>query len=728
MIFRKIGPITVSTTDMNSPFEGFPEVIGLYPDSRASSPASVSKEASSGAFGGDSGFVIQFPKVLGKSLSETLSANFLALYSALESSGSKSVSVTELKNKFIAIPIPDFGSESLSPAMGDFVPYVYHNGYKIDQKRIAVIRSFAAKKAVVLIDRADNSSNQSDYYSIKDGDAISYVIDSAAIGSGDKGTGDSVSLTWIPSAGEWHGVVTPAYRWPGFDSLSSSDYSIVATDSSGSSQEIDASSYSLQMSDFRSPSSNDVSTSSGSASYSSNEHVAESNDQDVVSKQSPYFGMIAKSQQFSSQYHVHITLKGIAYRSGLSLSLISRRTRASSSSLIDGFSDIYVFGFGDGTEFSVFYQGKKLIPGIDYSIKYAGGKVSGITFIADYSSLSVNSSGVEIVPRLNRLRRFDIATKTSSFGVDEYLMRQKIYKNSIDLTKAFVEVFSNGLLSTSATIAATAVSGLTDGAYNEIIIDDYNTPDKLDGGLSDSVYLTKASPAETTNIDNLLDGKTGIYKGTSSAFIGSDIMAMCDDSVSGSVSDSFAPTRDIVAYDISYDSYVQPILQEGEVYISGSASTGYSIQGKDVSSNISAIATSMSSVMNGVASSMATKLAVWAETGITIKNNIKKIADYTASSVVFSPGASSIAISNGTFMALYLEMATSDPFDMIVSKQSDSSVLSTEYGISPAVESDKKYFIHIPFYYFGSPQLASEKDAISISIIGNSVVKMKELR
>jgi hypothetical protein len=708
MMIKKYGPIAISQASISD----MPTLIQLYQSTASSASDNVTMSVSNGIFGGDAyGYLLQFPNYQ-SSMQSQLTDNFLSLYTSLIKSNNKAISSSDLFSQFYVLKIPDYGSQSRSPAMFDFVPYVYYNGIKISQNHIGMLRSYVDKSAYILIDRAYNRNANAQYEAkIDDADSsasFTYVTDHKNQRS--QSTSDysapRFELSYDSTSKAFIGSISTDYSWPGFDSLSTSDYDVIAVDSIGGYERVlNASSYSLTLID----------------SSSANEFISQtaigSNDANLVSKQSTYFKLLKTSDTKSdpAKSVVYASLTGIS--SSYKIFLCPRSKQLESSSLIEKFSDISVFKFHMMSDFVIYYKGKKLIPGIDYSASInSTGIVASVAFnsTTNASGCALSSQYCEVLPRMNRMRYFDIATQKTSFNVNGYLLRKHIYKHNLKLANEFVEIFNGGSLTSSKDVDGMKSS--SGDLYNEICIEDYNTPDVP--SVSDSTYLNPGSATSSDDV-NIIDNYSGIYSPTNSPISYCDVMSACD------TASSISKTHDVIAYDLAYDSYVGQAVIDGEISVSTSGSE-YVLQG-NLNNSLDSIASSVSTAISNYMAYLSSSSAQAIENNIhTIKSNLKKMADNQPAMTIKASGSGRLPILSGTFMAVYMEMSTSSPFDVYVygssTASSAASLIDCEYGIVPEKDSSNKYYyVHLPFYYHGGSFKYSSNVSISISSSANSV-------
>lgn len=99
-------------------------------------------------------FTIEVPNIS----SSEMSPNFYNLWNTLSTDKSPKISKHELFNRFLVFKIPDYGNQTLSLGMLDFIPFCYYKGYKIGQDKIGMIRSFTTKEVYLLLDKADTEN------------------------------------------------------------------------------------------------------------------------------------------------------------------------------------------------------------------------------------------------------------------------------------------------------------------------------------------------------------------------------------------------------------------------------------------------------------------------------------------------------------------------------------------------------------------------------------------
>lgn len=87
-----------------------------------------------------------------------MTPNFYNLWTVLSTDKSPKISKHELFNRFLVFKIPDYGNQTLSLGMLDFIPFCYYKGYKIGQDKIGMIRSFTTKEVYLLLDKADTEN------------------------------------------------------------------------------------------------------------------------------------------------------------------------------------------------------------------------------------------------------------------------------------------------------------------------------------------------------------------------------------------------------------------------------------------------------------------------------------------------------------------------------------------------------------------------------------------
>ena len=87
-----------------------------------------------------------------------LSPNFKMLRDMILRDKSPKISRRDLFNKFLLFKIPDYGNQSMSVGMLDFVPLCYIKGYKIGQNKVGMIRSFTSKEVYLMFDKADREN------------------------------------------------------------------------------------------------------------------------------------------------------------------------------------------------------------------------------------------------------------------------------------------------------------------------------------------------------------------------------------------------------------------------------------------------------------------------------------------------------------------------------------------------------------------------------------------
>jgi hypothetical protein len=196
-------------------------------------------------------------------------------------------------------------------------------------------------------------------------------------------------------------------------------------------------------------------------------------------------------------------------------------------------------------------------------------------------------------------------------------------------------------------------------------------------------------------------------------------MSACD------TASSISKTHDVIAYDLAYDSYVGQAVIDGEISVSTSGSE-YVLQG-NLNNSLDSIASSVSTAISNYMAYLSSSSAQAIENNIhTIKSNLKKMADNQPAMTIKASGSGRLPILSGTFMAVYMEMSTSSPFDVYVygssTASSAASLIDCEYGIVPEKDSSNKYYyVHLPFYYHGGSFKYSSNVSISISSSANSV-------
>jgi hypothetical protein len=479
MMIKKYGPIAISQASISD----MPTLIQLYQSTASSASDNVTMSVSNGIFGGDAyGYLLQFPNYQ-SSMQSQLTDNFLSLYTSLIKSNNKGHQ--QLRSVQPILCSEDPGLREPVEISGN----VRFRSVRLLQRDKDISESYrdaeinVDKSAYILIDRAYNRNANAQYEAkIDDADSsasFTYVTDHKNQRS--QSTSDysapRFELSYDSTSKAFIGSISTDYSWPGFDSLSTSDYDVIAVDSIGGYERVlNASSYSLTLID----------------SSSANEFISQtaigSNDANLVSKQSTYFKLLKTSDTKSdpAKSVVYASLTGIS--SSYKIFLCPRSKQLESSSLIEKFSDISVFKFHMMSDFVIYYKGKKLIPGIDYSASInSTGIVASVAFnsTTNASGCALSSQYCEVLPRMNRMRYFDIATQETSFNVNGYLLRKHIYKHNLKLANEFVEIFNGGSLTSSKDVDGMKSS--SGDLYNEICIEDYNTPDVP--SVSDSTYL-----------------------------------------------------------------------------------------------------------------------------------------------------------------------------------------------------------------------------------------------
>jgi len=434
-------------------------------------------------------FTIEVPNVN----PNNLSTNFKTLYNMMTGARTIKISRRELFDKFYIFKLPDFGNQTMSIGMLDFVPFCYINGYKIGQDKIGMIRSFNTKEVYLIFDKRD--SDNADFASFGYYTRHNGIIDKTKLltvyinykryyanASTDKkvlpeGNFELIKLSYNIDTNRYEGKITTKFNKLTEESIRNISVYVKNLDNAGYFYKA------MNSTIFKNIYINGINLEEEIASRQAerifNKKTIDENgivheDYDIPRKERDFFKLVVETLYNVSKSYLYgnddtqngespnnvannstitfdVAINNFLYTTDRNELYIGTSEYMTSSLLLSNIKNVAGYNFSETDQFDLYEKLTntyiKLIPYEDYYPIYTGATITGFEKIVN--DVPTKISSYEVIPHYDDRKRIEICKKMNVTGVNNYnihkiLKDDKIFKYNLDLSKCEIEIYMKG--------------------------------------------------------------------------------------------------------------------------------------------------------------------------------------------------------------------------------------------------------------------------------------------